>query len=540
MPRAPARLALQGEVTPTRFGEVGRPYRVRRSDDGERVALCSAFDHLYWPGRAIYAGHTLRNRVSLYAGNFENLLAVFDGAHFPINDIAFHPSEPWLAIATGSYDGGYLFEGDLFLWNWQSGECRSLLAESREVVCCRFVAPSRLAVVLRPRDEEEYGDNDAFITYVGVVLDDLRPAQDFGLRPGDADPRLVNLGPSDPASLGFHMGAHSVSGLCAEGRQHLEGLGFEERHRIWDVAWLDAERIAAVHDGCHLEIWGLQGQREAYVHGDGHGVQLLRQPDGWLVHVLQRGNLLTGQPDRSTVFALQGSSLVEWRQFENACALSVDRQGRILARDTGDRGRGRARRDRVLDPSGKVIRETDLGHYDCFNHYVRLDGGDELHFLRGSPPSSHQTKRLCGIDFVGTIRERMIWNDHGEHLMDGCAAFGPRGSLLRAYRVYNPSPTTSKGAVELYSFSAGRALWSSDLDADATCLVTTTDARHVIFALTNGRFGVIDTADGQILHDEQLAVDGVATVATALAIHGQRLLVGTIDGRLLLYALNGQ
>jgi hypothetical protein len=77
------------------------------------------------------------------------------------------------------------------------------------------------------------------------------------------------------------------------------------------------------------------------------------------------------------------------------------------------------------------------------------------------------------------------------------------------------------------------------LDADVTCLVTTTEARYVIFALTNGRFGVIDTADGQISHDEQLAVDGVATVATALAIHDQRLLVGTLDGRLLLYALNG-
>jgi hypothetical protein len=115
MPRGPARLALQGEITPTRFGEVGRPYRVRRRDDGRKVALCSAFDRLYWPGRAIYAGHALQNRVSLYAGDFERRVAVFDGAHFPVNDVAFHPSEPWLAIGTGSYDGGYLFEGDLFV-----------------------------------------------------------------------------------------------------------------------------------------------------------------------------------------------------------------------------------------------------------------------------------------------------------------------------------------------------------------------------------------------------------------------------------------
>jgi hypothetical protein len=236
---------------------------------------------------------------------------------------------------------------------------------------------------------------------------------------------------------------------------------------------------------------------------------------------------------------LQGSSLIEWLEFDNSCSLSVDRHGRILARDTGDRHRGRTRLDRVLDPSGNVVLETDLGHYDCFNHYVRLDGGEELYFLRGSPPSSHQAKRLCGIDLAGTVRERMIWDDQGEHLMDGCAAFGPTGSLARAYHVYNPNAETTKGAVELYSLSAGRALWRFDLDADVTSMATTTDGRLVIFVLTDGRFGVIDTSDGQMLHDERLAADGVPTVATALAIHDQRLLVGTIDGRLLLYALDG-
>ena len=117
---------------------------------------------------------------------------------------------------------------------------------------------------------------------------------------------------------------------------------------------------------------------------------------------------------------------MEWRAFENACSFSIDRQGRILARDTGDLHRKRARRDRVLDPSGKVLLEKDLGHYDRFNHYVRLDGEEELYFLRGSPPSSHEAKRLCGIDLGGSVRERMVWDQESEHSMEGCAAFGPR------------------------------------------------------------------------------------------------------------------
>src|SRR5262245_30456957 len=55
--RARARLTLHGEIAPSRFGEVGRPYLIRRRDDGRAVALCSAFDLLYWPGRATYEGH---------------------------------------------------------------------------------------------------------------------------------------------------------------------------------------------------------------------------------------------------------------------------------------------------------------------------------------------------------------------------------------------------------------------------------------------------------------------------------------------------
>ena len=93
--------------------------------------------------------------------------------------------------------------------------------------------------------------------------------------------------------------------------------------------------------------------------------------------------------------------------------------------------------------------------------------------------------------------------------------------------------------VELYSLSRGRAVWQCEVDADVTSMVTTADARHIIFALNNGRLGMIDALDGRLIHDERLTADGVPTVATALAILDQRVVVGTIDGRLLLYTLDG-
>ncbi|MBN2194694.1 MAG: hypothetical protein JW751_17900 [Polyangiaceae bacterium] len=73
---------------------------------------------------------------------------------------------------------------------------------------------------------------------------------------------------------------------------------------------------------------------------------------------------------------------------------------------------------------------------------------------------------------------------------------------------------------------------------NAASLVAAADARYVIFALTNGRLGVIDASGGELIHDERVVADGVQTVVTALAVQDWTLLVGTIDGRLLLSVLD--
>jgi hypothetical protein len=524
------RVELQTEITPSRFAEVGRPYAMWWRGENVAnhppglVALASAFDCRFWHGRGLDAGRTLRNRLSLYAGDFERRVAVCDAARFPINDVAFHASEPWLAIATGRYDGGYAFDGALYAWNWETGECRSLLAESRDVARCRFLDGHRLAVLLRPATDEEFADADAFTTFVSVVLDDLRPMRATALPGGERDPRLVNLRPVNPADLGFRVPDPHAAALTRDDQQHLARVGFEERARVWDVAWLDPERIATVHGGCHLELWRLPGEREACVRGVGHGVQLLPHQHGLLVHVV------AAQPERSTLFALRGGSLEEWRRFDNPCSFSLDRHGRILARDISQ-----ARRDRIIDSSGQLVLEADLGHYDCFNHYIRLDGDDELYFLRGSPQSSYRAKHLCGIDVAGTVRERMRWDDEGEHLMDSCAALGAGGTIVRGFSPRASRPPARDAAIERFSLTEDRSLWRIDLDAEVTAIVTT--GNYVVAALTSGHLLVIASSSGELLQDVALAIDKVPTVATALAVHGQRLLVGTIEGRLLLYTV---
>lgn len=534
---ANARLERRGEITPARFAEVGRPYLICRGGVADAVALCSAFDPLYWPARSTYAGHTLRHRLSLYTGDLARRLAIFDGAWFPINDVAFHPSEPRALVATGSYDGGYCYRGALFDWNWETGEAHSVLGESRDVVRCRFVDGQRAAVLLRPRDDDEYGDAKAYAMVVGGILDDVGPAQrlDYDEDDRPRDPRLATFVPVELRRLGFDDRPSPWRGLPASDRAFLDRVGFEERHRVWDVAWLDDARVAAVHDNCHVEVWRLPHTRETVVRGDGRGVQLLRHGDRLLVNLLASATAGAGPRDGSTLAYLADGALADWRRFDRAYACSIDRHGRLLARDTGSREV--ARRDLGLDPAGGVFLDQDLGGYGCSTHHIRIDGGDALYFLQGTPSTGHQGKRLCRVDAGGAIHDGPTWDDRGAFLMDGCATLGLDDTIVRAYRVHHPDPRICECAIEAWPLSGAGARWRVALDADVTALITMAGRRIVVFALTSGRLGAIDARTGELLADHGLAVDGVPTFATALAARGAALIVGTIDGRLLRWEL---
>lgn len=533
-------LTLNSELTPQSFAEIGRPAGGFQRADGQAIALCSDFEFLYWPGRAIYQGHRLRHRLSLYAKNFERLLGLFDAARFPINDVAFHPTQPIAAIGTGSYDGGYMFEGDLWLWNWETGETRSLLGESREVVQCRFVDEQRLAVTLRPRDEEEYDnldEDEAFETCVGLVIDDLRDASeaDYKAPHGGGDRRLIGLLPIDPKSLGF-----SVPQVRAnERRQRFEALlpdsaRYEERARAWDVCWLTNERVAMVHDDCHIEVWSVTGEREIQEVGKGFGVQILRSAGGALVHVLERGNYFENTEDRSTLHLLTPQGLQGVYEFSYGVVISTDQSGLLLCRDAGDLQRKRPRTDQVLTREFVQSFCGDLGHYDCFNHFVRLDGGDGLYLLQGTPPSSHKRKRLCRVSPEGAVEPVLHWDDEGPHLMSCSACWATDGSLIRAFHVYDPRPGQGAKRIQRIDLAQSRVVWTREVSALVTSM-TVVGQEALAFALTDGTIGLLCIEDGSVLSQEQLNVRGAPTVATALAAHGTRLAVGTIDARLLIY-----
>jgi len=505
------------ELAPPRVGGVGRVHRVYR--DRDRVAVCSAFGLLYWPGRAIYDGHHPRHRVALYVDS--RVVAYFDDVRFPIKDVAFHPTQPVMAIAAGAYDGGYFFNGELWWWNWVTNERRSLLGESRDVVRCRFDG-DQIAILVMPPNDDEYDHDMRF----GAVIDPMAVrATDRDDR--EIDPRLTDLEAIDPASLGFPPIDRERE--ARESAAELAQLGIAPRSPVWDLAVLADGRIVAAFDDGAVEIFRATGERLVRRELAGKAVQLLPQPDQLLVHATRY--VREQSRDDSTLYALRGDELVEWRRFATARACSVDARGRVLARNV----ERQQAPDQILTADGQVLLETRLGHYDAFNHYLRIDHAPELYFLRGRPKSQHEHKQLCRIDDRQQIHDVCAWDTEDSHLMVGCLAL-VGGDLVRGYRIYNPHPGEGAKRIERVS-PTGEVAWRIEVGAVASALVEWPAAGAVVFALVDTTLGIVDAATGAIHRLEPFVLDGLPTIVTALAVHDETLLVGTIDGRIVMFAV---
>ena len=248
------------------------------------------------------------------------------------------------------------------------------------------------------------------------------------------------------------------------------------------------------------------------------------------VNAFQRGSYINGKDAQSTLYRLEANGLSEFYRFDHAVVVSADRAGNLLCRDTGEALTDRSGCDRIINSDAVEVFNDDIGYYDRTNHYIRLDGSDGLYFLRGTPDKPYRDKKLCRINLDGSTETVMDWNYKGADLSHSIACWATDNTIIRAYSI-----NITKN-IERCEISSGRSLWIHSISALATSM-TVIESSILVYALTNGVIGMLNIADGTILYEDNLMVDGFSTVATSLASNGSWLTIGTIDGRVLLYSI---
>lgn len=519
-------LLLVSELSPQRFAELGKPFDVLRDDVRGYALVLTTFDAANT--RLESVARLPRFRASLYTADLQTRIATIPFLEHPVNGIAVHPTRPMVALATGSYDGGYSFDGQLLLWEWEHDEIIEVLSCSREVWGVRFDSEDALALLLRPPNDDQYAN--PFRTLFAGTLTDLRPYQELGLSRHDPDPRIADFALLPPDAVPADVDRWQAA---ARWERAFASLDFEYRCHVRDVAWADDEHVLAVHDGCQVEAWDLQGHRGLDLRGPSVGARLLCAQTGVYVHLAryEHGAHVQASRYHMTIARLDGNALSELYRHDASAEVSIDAVGRLLVRDHFDQIEpDHVRRDCVLGSDGRELLVRDLGGHKNDGDHLRVDGGDALYLLRDVPAVPVPRKYLFRIDADLQLRECWPWDTGALPYICNLTTPLPNGRLARACT--QDTWELLPAHLEVRDLASGALIYSYALWAAPTCLAH--DEDWLFYALIDGTIGVVDLRTGERVCERKFHIDGVPVIASSLAARGELLACGTVDGRVLL------
>jgi len=544
---------------------IGTITAAKRASD--KFAIGSAFRLLTQPpARAAYAGQSLRQRIAIYAGKSPIPVAHYDRIKYPINDIAFHPTEPVVAIATGSYDGGFSFEGELIVWNWDSNQVSHEMAETPEVFRVAFdKGGMSILCAVRPWDENEFEHGEKIFDKFYEVRLTYTSNLDLGIVNSKAvnkqmmaqEPLTEGLLNSDPR---FKLEAPPLEAV----QNYFENEDLLLRSPIWDVAILDDGNIGIVHDETHLDLFSQEGELVNSLKGNGHGVQILKG-DKPIIHVINRD---ITQPNWSSLdtrlFQFDDNTLSEKLQYDGIFTFSISRDGTVI---------GRRNRSGSVEPLNDLVtssdltswKEYDFGHYDVFNHFVRIDNSPYNFIVQGNPPSSYGYKVLSVIN--DTMEIKTIWpiirgnkpdtkntsksesellsplllfrkdGTHPKHAMECYFAYVQDNAgegILGTGMYYKPSPSgEARGFLYRKPLSKDEPMWSHDVKAACSVIKQIPHMPFAVAAFLDGLVYIIHTDTGKILHKNLFELNQLPNVVFSLDCSVDEVVFGTMTGEFL-------
>ncbi|MCF4122056.1 hypothetical protein L1785_13820 [Antribacter sp. KLBMP9083] len=532
--------ASGGTATATRvfgdgmFVEVGEPSAVATSDDvvviggshgwaqnNVRTALKRSAGTVGWYPIGVYDAGTLTCR------------RVFT-SRWTVNSIAIHPSGDLVAIGTGSYDGGYSFEGELLVHNLVTGMTVSVLDHNRCVEALRWVDDTSLELLLAPPTDEDVDNHEDLVYFLPVVKTDWKKV----------GPRSVQIPTNSTTSRPVRdtrTARREVADLAGA-----HGQEWRPRRQAWSVTPCpDGGFVVGLSSA--IERWnahdGALRWRTAF---EGTCTQVMPGQGSLQVAVWADGNAYQDRATTLTAVSVDtgvGTTLV---QPGHGAAITARSDGNLLIRDTRH-----TRREPepavVLNPAGTEVGRVDLGGYDLFNHHLDIRKAQDFLVLVGEPTRPWDDKHVAAVtesstgDWTVNRLFPLAWTP-GAHLFGGPGAFvdDPGGlGLIHSGVVHDGRGLLPGNAfVARRSYPDGELLWHVPLDNQITGL-DEHDGRTI--AVTNlGELLTIDTLTGQPLarRNGLSTRDGHPVVPLTLVITSEEtMLVGTFDGRVAEYAI---
>jgi len=538
------RCEIEAELTPERFAEAGEPCRLFRDEARGLVALMSVMPQAGRPGRWLFVDAAPPvHRLSVYRES-DGLLLGLMTTRFPIQDVAFDPHGESVLVATGSYDGGWFFNGFLLRHHWRTGITEQMLGCGRDALACRYNAGGTITVLLRPENEEEF-DGDAWNIVLGLEIDaGPGPWHGESAELCREDNRLAGLRPSRPSDHGFSdeilkHDPEQQRAWAQEAAEWLRGVQTEPHYYgIRDLMWLDAETFAVAANGLLLEVREVPGSVRQRFATDANSVELIRHPRlGLLAHVQRCGPFRSGSPDaHSELWRWQNNQMHLSLGLDRLHAFSFDVSGHGLAVDVSWANH-RQRKNLLLSPEGHVMTIVDCGNNNRIGETAFPHGLDALYFLKRESEEDfkNQGYRMWRHEGGGRFVQVRPWDPLERNFCPVAGIACSEGLFLGAGPAYDrTSHQQPVNALELMEMQSGRRLLSITIQGSPTRVALTEDKRTAAVGIADGGLTFFDMESRRVACEIRLEKHGMPSVPLALAFRGGKLLIGTQDGRVLL------
>ncbi|MBD0741479.1 hypothetical protein [Streptomyces sp. CBMA152] len=524
------------------FAEIGVPSAVTVSEERGLVVVGGDLGYLQWSGCGTAMDRWRSHRVGVYGMDDLRCRWIVE-SRWPVHCLAFHPTLPVVAIGTGSYDGGYSFEGELLLLDLRSGRLTSVIRGAREVLHVEWQSQRALRLVVAPPDDEDFDEAHTHGFDVVIERFDWSDIAQGSVRQEELTGRWIEY---ERLSKGETVG------------QGVESLGvlagepwWEPRRQVWDVHGLQDGRVLACLDGVLAEAWGPDGSLEWCVPDEEGGRQLVVRAgelDAWVNVERWRarwvGRERVTEPPLVARVSLADGKVLGSLPVPFSTALTTRDDGWLMLRGTR-RDQSEAEPAVLVSPAGEALpTRVPLKGYDLINHSFPIRHSRRLLALQGDEEKPWRDKWVVTVEPEGPdgepVARRLFpldWETaHARHLFGGPGievGTGPGRDLVHAGSVHDgPGQLPGNAFVVRRSLEDGTARWVFTADFPATALDGDEETLYVAF--NSGELVALRTSDGTVLWRQQLDVGGLPVVPLSLTlIWPGRLLIGTVDGRIL-------
>ncbi len=466
------------------FDEITNPKQLFEFNKLGIIGVSHSY-YAQWSGRHL---NLKKENLSLYNSETLKLIAHIDGLRFPINDVDFNKERQLVLIATGSYDGGFCYEGELFCYDISNHKLIKLIEDNREYSNCKFKSNEIEFKVLPSND---YDEDYTVKTYTTLLeLGTLKKLKDLIIK------EKVTF-KEDSYEIESHQNRlNDVSRKLISYAINID-MNYEHYSMAWDLKFINEDCLFIGYSNGKVGVLDISKNRLVInnIAENGDCVQVFKDctQEELYVNVSFRK---VGTEDYNTIFKLDKTFIKPEKLTQGVFFLSQSENGNFLARQTDYEEKNR--KDILFDKSFNKISEYRLGHFDLFNHYIRIDGEQNLFALIGKPKEQHQNKKLIELSASNLKELSGISIENQPEHFNNLNGIRIGEKFIIEGEIYNPNPSVNKHVVFAFN-NKGERLWQTDISGQTSGIIKIEEhPDYVGLTLVNGEFVILNCSNGKI------------------------------------------